>query len=73
MERLFSASTQTRKMERMEMKKLMTVALFLIVALGFAGNSLALQFTLDSYNVNLRTSDPGLVLYWSPILSTPAR
>ncbi len=35
---------------------------------GVAG---ALTFTLDSYDVTLNDSDPGLMLYWNPILSTP--
>ena len=51
------------------MKKLllMVTALLLISSSAFA-----LEFTLDSYNVNLRNSDPGLVLYYENILSMPA-
>ena len=36
------------------------------------GTASALVFTLDSYDVTLNDNDPGLALYWSPILSTPA-
>lgn len=54
------------------MKKLLITALLLLGTLGMAANAPALQFTLDSYSVSLRTTDPGLVLYWSPILATPA-
>jgi len=36
------------------------------------GSADALQFTLDSYNVTLNNRDPGLVLYWNPILRMPA-
>lgn len=32
----------------------------------------ATTFTLDSYTVNLNETDPGLVLDWAPLLSTPA-
>jgi hypothetical protein len=35
---------------------------------GMAG---AETFTLNSYNVSLRTVDPGLVLDWDPILTQP--
>jgi hypothetical protein len=39
--------------------------------LGFAGTASALTFTLDSYAVLANSSDPGLVLFWNPILTTP--
>lgn len=39
---------------------------------GMVGTASAMVFTLDSYNVTLNESDPGLVLYWNPILTTPA-
>jgi len=47
----------------------------ILMALGFifymVSSASALIFTLDSYNVTLNQTDPGLVLYWNPILSTP--
>jgi hypothetical protein len=43
-----------------------------ILILGMTGMASADQFTLNSYNVTLNTTDPGLVLYWNPILSQPA-
>jgi hypothetical protein len=58
-------------MEEFTMKKTMLICSLLLLLFGFSSNSLALQFTLDSYNVNLRNTDPGLVLYYSKILSTP--
>jgi hypothetical protein len=56
----------------MDMKKLLMAFIVVAAALGVAGNSSALLFQLDSYDVSLRDKDPGLVLYWSPILATPA-
>jgi hypothetical protein len=38
---------------------------------GMGGMAGADTFTLNSYNVSLRTVDPGLVLYWNPILTQP--
>lgn len=38
---------------------------------GMGGMAGADTFTLNSYNVSLRTVDPGLVLYSSPILTQP--
>jgi len=54
------------------MKKLGLVTFSIFLFVGFAANASALQFTLNSYDVQLRDSDPGLVLYWNPILTTPA-
>lgn len=48
--------------------------LVLVTCLGmlfFAGTAAATTFTLDSYDVTLNDTDPGLVLYWNPILSAP--
>ena len=53
------------------MKKLSLVIFSIFLFIGFAVNASALQFTLDSYDVQLRDQDPGLVLYWDPILTTP--
>ena len=39
--------------------------------LGFTGSASALTFPLDSYVVLENASDPGLVHYWNPILTTP--
>ncbi len=43
-----------------------------IVLLFISSAAFAFEFTLDSYTVNLRDMDPGLVLYSENILSTPA-
>ncbi len=39
--------------------------------LGIAVSAGATNFTLDSFDVALTTADPGLVLYWNPVQSTP--
>ena len=54
------------------MKKILMLFVATALVLGVAGTAGALSFTLDSYNVTLNDSDPGLALYWNPILSTPA-
>jgi hypothetical protein len=54
------------------MKK--SIGIIISVALLFcAGMASAapILFTLDSYNVSLNETDPGLKLYWSPLQSTP--
>ncbi|MFO7569054.1 MAG: PEP-CTERM sorting domain-containing protein [Smithellaceae bacterium] len=54
------------------MKKRLIAFIFTgILVLGVAGMAGADTFTLSSYNVSLNTSDPGLVLYWNPILAQP--
>lgn len=47
------------------------VLLTLVLVLGIGGMAGADTFTLTSYDVSLRTVDPGLVLYWNPILTRP--
>lgn len=54
------------------MKKMLMAFIVAAATLCVAGNSSALHFQLDSYDVDLRDKDPGLVLYWEPILATPA-
>ena len=54
------------------MKKLLIFLSVLTLIFGMVGSASALQFTLDSYNVTLNNHDPGLVLYWNPILTMPA-
>lgn len=52
------------------MKRLLAV--FFGISLVFsAGVANATSFTLDSIGVSLNTSDPGLVLYWNQVQSTP--
>ncbi len=50
--------------------------LFLLVTgmllVGFQGQASALSFVLDKYAVVINQSDPGLKLYWEPILDMPA-
>lgn len=54
------------------MKKRLILVIFSgILILGIGGMASADTFTLSSYNVTLNTSDPGLVLYWNPILTQP--
>ena len=48
------------------------IILTLAFVLFMAGAAWADTFTLSSYDVSLNTSDPGLVLYWNPILTQPA-
>jgi hypothetical protein len=59
-------------MEVIEMKKLLACLNILFLLFAFSGMATADTFTLNSYNVVLHTTDPGLVLYWNPILTTPA-
>jgi hypothetical protein len=55
------------------MKKLLKTTMGAAVfVLCFLVNANALLFTLNSYNVDLRDGDPGLVLYWNPILTNSA-
>ena len=54
------------------MKKLFVLLCALTLVLGMVGSASALGFTLDSYAVKLNDSDPGLVLYWEPILEVSA-
>jgi hypothetical protein len=55
------------------MKKLTLFLCSLALVLGMAVSVSALNFTLDSYVVKLNVSDPGLVLYWEPILQQPQK
>ena len=51
------------------MKKRWLLGIFsVILIIGVGGIACAGTFTLNDYNVSLHTSDPGLVLYWNPIL-----
>jgi len=54
------------------MKKFLLFLCAVMLVFGMVGTASATTFTLDSYNVTLNQSDPGLVLYWNPILTTPA-
>ncbi len=49
-------------------KRWLSVIFSVILLIGIGGTACAETFTLNDYNVSLRTSDPGLVLYWNPIL-----
>jgi len=53
------------------MKIRSVLPLLAVVIFGFSAPAGALTFTLDSYAVLANSSDPGLVLYWNPILTTP--
>lgn len=53
------------------MKKFVVCLSVLVLILGFGVVAKADIFTLNSYNVSLNASDPGLVLNWSPILTQP--
>jgi hypothetical protein len=55
------------------MKRFIVSLSVLALILGFGGVASAapINFTLQSYNVSLNQSDPGLVLYWNPILTQP--
>jgi hypothetical protein len=57
--------------EECEMKKLLVVLFCVAVSLLGVGSANATSFTLDSYSLSLNTTDPGLVLYWNPIQTTP--
>jgi hypothetical protein len=41
------------------------------VVLGVASSAGAFSFALDSFDVALRDQDPGLALWWEPVLTTP--
>jgi hypothetical protein len=64
---------KTKRIERRASMKRRLIALIFtgILILGVAGMAGADTFTLSSYNVSLNSSDPGLVLYWNPILTQP--
>ena len=54
------------------MKKIFCpVVLSLLLVFGVASGAQATQFALDSYDVTLNSSDPGLVVHWAPIAITP--
>jgi hypothetical protein len=53
-------------------KKLGFIVIFSVLLLSAGAASAApVPFTLQSYSVTLNTSDPGLKLYWNPILTQP--
>jgi hypothetical protein len=54
------------------MKKLFKFLCLLSLMAGLATGANAALFELDSFDVKLNDSDPGLILHWSPILTTPA-
>ena len=53
------------------MNRTVWIACFVIVLFGFHGEARAFTFALDSYDVSLHDTDPGLVLQWAPILERP--
>ena len=53
------------------MKKITIILCSLAMVLGTVGTLNATSFTLASFDVSLNQSDPGLVVWWQPILSTP--
>jgi hypothetical protein len=59
------------KMKGGRVKRIWVVLFLVALVLASAGTASALLFTLDSYNVKLLEEDPGLVLYWTPILDAP--
>jgi len=56
----------------MVMKKIMLFLVTGLLLVSFQGKAAALSFVLDEYDVVINESDPGLKLYWDPILSMPA-
>jgi hypothetical protein len=52
------------------MKKFSMLLCAVTLVFGMVGSVSALTFTLDSYSVNLNYSDPGLVVYSSPIVTS---
>ena len=53
------------------MRKVLLVLFAFLIVCSFSSGASALNFTLNSYDVNLNDSDPGLKLDWAPILGTP--
>lgn len=53
------------------MKKILATT-FMVGILAMASSAMALTFTLDSYAIDLNTTDPGLVLYYTNIMPQPA-
>ncbi|MBU0995761.1 MAG: PEP-CTERM sorting domain-containing protein [Proteobacteria bacterium] len=53
------------------MKKALTILCAILLAVGLSGSASALVFELDHYDINLNDTDPGLVLNYGKILSTP--
>ena len=53
------------------MKKFLMFLCAVTLVFGMVGSAGAMTFTLDSYDVTLNDIDPGLVLYWNPIVTTP--
>ena len=54
------------------MKKTLMLLCAVTLVFGMLGTAMATTFTLDSYTVNFRDQDPGLVLYANNILSEPS-
>ena len=54
------------------MKKLLVFLCAMSFVFVSGGIASALNFSLDSYGVTLNDKDPGLILYWERILTTPA-
>jgi hypothetical protein len=54
------------------MKKFLLCLCAFLLVLSFSGAASALDFTLNDFDVQLNTSDPGLVLDYNKVLSTPA-
>ena len=55
------------------MKKFLMFICAVTLVFGMVGSASAIpiQFELNAYDVTLNEADPGLVLYWEPILTTP--
>ena len=53
------------------MRRFLWVIGVLFLVFGMATAAGAYTFTLDSYNVTLNDTDPGLVLWWDDILGVP--
>jgi len=64
-------SCQQNKKEVKMKKRLIAVIFAGILILGIGSMAAADTFTLDSYNISLNQTDPGLVLYSNPILTQP--
>ena len=56
----------------MTKKKLLFFLVAGMLLVGFTGKAFALSFVLEDYDVVLNETDPGLKLWWDPILSRPA-
>jgi len=60
-----------RLKEGRKMKRFKIFVFSIVLVLGVTGVVGATTFTLDTYNVALNNSDPGLVLQWAPLQTIP--